>query len=48
MRYTIERIESGNFAGLYVIRISDRVGTLIGSWEAMLDIATKIEQGFIK
>lgn len=48
MRYTIERIESGNFAGLYVIRISDRVGTLIGSWEAMLDIVAKIEKGVIK
>ena len=48
MKYKIEKIESGNFAGLYTIRINDELGTLIGSWAAMLDIVDKIERGVIK
>ena len=48
MKYRIEKIESGNFAGLYTIRINGAIGALIGSWAAMLDIVDKIERGVIK
>ena len=43
MRYTIEKIESGNFAGLYIIRFRG----IIGSWNSVNDIAQRVERGEI-
>ena len=47
MRYTIEKIESGNFAGLYIIRFRGIIGSLIGSWNSVNDIAQRVERGEI-